>query len=402
MRKSRQWILWGCWLLAIWSMPVARVEGQRPLLGISPGEELIQQTVPARQTSCCLRPGDQLWVISSRELSAPCPTGPLRVWQYEADAYRERSLEDLAASVSLEPSLPTVVYVHGNFTDAGWALQRGCEFYSSLFPPQPCGPAPVRFVIWSWRTEREAGPVVDYDRKVARAVEEGPRLLETLNAAGPDHPLMIGYSLGCQVILSALTVPETAPVRPWQVELIAPALECDFGQRLCSDPPGPARVSGFDVFTNGKDRALKYSRLRCLPGHCGETPFDQYSLPPILRCGAVEVCVREVQSEVGRQHTIKRYRVSPTIVTQIRNRFAQLDPAGETAAMVNPADADPETAATDSVLLPLQTVAESPVAGPDDLPTHSVPHGVGVAPVSSPEDRPPFETGAIAAESADR
>lgn len=302
--------------------PAVHSQGN-PGRGVMAGDEFQQRALPARQTGCCVRPCDQLWVLNSRGQSSGCGCGDVVVSQFEQNHYVGRTLEDLAAEIAANPGLPSVIYVHGNFTDFGWSLQRGCEVYRSLFG-DCASPGPVRFVIWSWKTEREALPPADYGIKVSRAVEEGKRLLETLNRTGVRQPLVVGYSLGCQVILSALTQPSCPPDCPWQICLMAPALDCGFQQQLCQEPLTADRIDGIDVFTNSRDCALRYARLRCTVSSCSLRPFDQFAMVPLLAQGGVPLQVLEVSGEVGRRHSIKRYRSSCSIVSVIRQRFDEL------------------------------------------------------------------------------
>jgi len=284
---------------------------------LSPNGEFVQQAVPSRQKTCDLVPGDQLWVINSRDVATGENCGQYRVGQYTGCGYQAASLEALTEELSIRPDMPTLVYVHGNFTDLGWSLQRGCEVYGKLFANCSCRRS-VRFIVWSWKTEREAGPVIDFTRKVERSVEEGERLLSVLNEINLHNPVVVGYSLGCQVILSALTRPENVNIYPWRVALMAPALECGFAPVLCQRPLSPDRVPSLSVFTNERDRALKYSRLRCVLQSCPDQPLDQHSVIPWLSLGGVSPRVCEIGPEVGRRHSITRYIESPTAVVGIR------------------------------------------------------------------------------------
>jgi hypothetical protein len=305
---------------------VAAARGQVLSRAVLPGGEFIQQAVPARQTTCELCSGDQLWVIDTRDFAAGDGCGELRVGQYTGCGYQLSSLDALRDEVAARPDLPTMVYVHGNFTDLGWSLQRGCEVYGKLFRDCPCR-EPVRFIIWSWKTERESGPVCDFDIKRARSVEEGERLWSVLNQLPLQRPAVVGYSLGCQVILSALARPDGGVNRPWHVVLMAPALECDFGPRLCEHPLTAASVGQLTVLTNQRDRALKYSRLRCLAIDCCHEPVDQYSVLPLLGQGGLAPCVIEIGREVGGRHAISRYYSSPTMVRTIRGVVLGSGPA---------------------------------------------------------------------------
>ncbi len=306
-------LVFACLLLGGASTARAQVLSRAVL----PGGEFIQQAVPSRQTTCEICPGDQLWVINTRDFAAGDGCGELRVGQYAGCGFQLSSLDLLREEIAVRPDLQTMVYVHGNFTDLGWSLQRGCEVYGKIFRDSPCR-APVRFIIWSWKTERESGPVCDFDIKLARSVEEGDRLGSVLNQLPLQRPAVVGYSLGCQVILSALTQPAGDVATPWHVVLMAPALECQFGPRLCEYPLTESSVGHLTVLTNERDRALKYSRLRCLAiDGCGQ-PLDQFSVLPLLRQGGLEPCVLEISREVGGRHAISRYYSSPTVVRTIR------------------------------------------------------------------------------------
>ncbi len=315
------------------------VAQQQLIRALAPGEEFIQQTVPARQTSCELEPGDQVWVISTREMTEnPC-AGNLQCAQYDGCEYRRRTLDELSSEILAAPDIKTVFYVHGNFTDLGWSLQRGCEVYRRLFRGRACR-APVRFIIWSWKSEREAGPIVDFSVKSRRAVEEGANLVSVVNQLQPSHPVVIGYSLGCQVVLSGLTQPDQTPHTMWSVGLIAPALECDFDRQLCLFPLNTSEISELNVFTNARDRALKYAGLRCRIKRCGNSGLNQHTMVPWLALGDVTPVVWDIGCEVGRQHSINDYIASPTILSTLREMIETMDhPPTDPAIVTDPVPA---------------------------------------------------------------
>lgn len=298
-----------------------------PLLGSSqetlhqiPAESSTELTEASRAQDPFTRCRDEIWLVNTRCVPDGCQdccaAENLIIRQCQDGYWVERHLEELWEACNAAPECENVVYIHGNFTDYEWSLRRGIQVYNTWFGC--CGESrPIRFIIWSWRSEREAVPGRDFHIKSQRAVAEGCRLNSLVSRLGPRSPIVVGYSLGAQATLSALSQADLGSGRPWRVALIAAAFDacfcCSFesGQQICG------RLQKLVLFTNASDPALNCSeRLarRRIPG----CPFNQYSIEGCLPELRERLEQYEIRCEVGHHHTIARYRQAPTVVALVQ------------------------------------------------------------------------------------
>lgn len=105
-----------------------------------------------------------------------------------------------------DPNAVTSVFVHGNQIDAGAARDWvGPAVYHSLVRQAP-SPRPLRFVIWSWPSERtDARALEDVRIKADRTNREGYFLARVLDEHDPRvQTSVVGYSYGARIIDGAL------------------------------------------------------------------------------------------------------------------------------------------------------------------------------------------------------
>ena len=151
---------------------------------------------------------NQLWLVNTRQLPdcpcVHCDTGRVEVYRRECGTGWQRSSQQafLAAGGA---DFVTTVFVHGNDTDAAEARDEGQQLYARL-TPTACPSGPVRFVIWSWPSERIFGRVrTDIQAKACRANAEAFYLADFLDELEPDARVSLsGYSLGARVTTGAL------------------------------------------------------------------------------------------------------------------------------------------------------------------------------------------------------
>ncbi len=312
------------------------------ILGLD--DALIQTLVPADANCCRLIPGDQMWVVSTRQADNDCEcveSNPIavQIMQFDGCRWHVATWEALQAECENNPHLATMIYVHGNFSDFGWSLRRGCQVYDNLLgtgcargrrlcaPSRCCNPVcrdePVRMIIWSWQSEREALPPCDFWIKSARACREGVRFNSVLRELTLHRPVIVGYSLGVQVILSSLMADESAADRsPWRVALLAPVLDCSFPDCLCTAQAMDQRIESLVLFTNCRDRALKTAN-RAIRLRTRSTPFDQYDLATSLASLTRDFRQYEISRESGGKHAIVHYTEQATVQIIVRELFHQ-------------------------------------------------------------------------------
>lgn len=286
-----------------------------------------------------LRPSDELWVISTRQLDAT-PDEPFvpqvkylaapPVDSPETASLRAASLQALLSA----PPMWTLVYVHGNRITYDESLQSGWDLYCALVKDSNL--PPTRFIIWSWPSDPIHGVLRDVRCKAARADAEAHLLATFLNRLSPETDVaLVGYSFGTRVIaggvhlisggelmgrrLPETTISERPGPRSLRAALLAAAMRADV---MASGEPYSDAVEKFDrvlVLFNSCDPILKhYGWLeRChgrrAMGYTGiEGPLPRENV----------VWQYDVAHLVGRTHHLWYYFGSDTIVDLIRRYIA--------------------------------------------------------------------------------
>jgi hypothetical protein len=162
-------------------------------------------TEAATGAPCCgLRPQDQLWLVSDRGLGCAniCVEPRLQYWRYDCQRHWTRaSLEELLAAE--EPQANTVVYLHGNRLSSCDAFERAWTSYRAL---ARCADArPIRYIAWSWPSDKMGGPIQDARLKAARTDTTAYYLAWFLDRLDPAAPLSIwAHSFGARAATGAL------------------------------------------------------------------------------------------------------------------------------------------------------------------------------------------------------
>ena len=163
---------------------------------------------PQPSSPVVIRSGDAVWEVNARGLPARTILDPLpkihfrrangQRWQ-ETDA--QSFVSDCELSIS-QPNRRTVVYIHGNWTSAENARQRGLLIYRRL---SAMTEEPIQFLIYSWNSDRESGLAKDVKKKRSRLNAESYYLTQVLRYVPEENPMgVIGYSFGTGVACGAL------------------------------------------------------------------------------------------------------------------------------------------------------------------------------------------------------
>jgi hypothetical protein len=287
----------------------------------------VQPTASATTRCGTLREHDQIWLISTRDLGCPNGAWPpaLHVWLYNgAGGWNESSVDAFLAADN--PQMPTVFYAHGNFDSADDAVDRGLQVYSRLAAQTPSD-RPMRFVIWSWPTDRDKHPLRVTRMHAHRADADAYYLGWLVNRI--DHRVevgLVGYSLGARVVTGALhllgggeliglalEIDPKAPHQMVRAALLAAAEDCDW---IVAGHPNGQTIPFVDrmlLLNNGCDSVLKrYPHLeRCdhsealgYVGICG--PFDSRKVEQLDVCCAI-----------GPEHDWARYFYNDSLVADM-------------------------------------------------------------------------------------
>jgi hypothetical protein len=159
-------------------------------------------------TTFRVRPQDQVWVFNTRCLG--CPGGgwagdpPWTVWKYDPETPRWLNASADEFNQHDSPDVVTAMYIHGNQIDSGLALSDGLDTYFQLagrFDDE----GPVRFVIWSWPSDKIRGPIKDGRSKADRSDSDAYYLGKFLARMRPDVRVgIVGYSFGARITAGGL------------------------------------------------------------------------------------------------------------------------------------------------------------------------------------------------------
>ena len=271
---------------------------------------------------------DEVWRVCARSQTGQpadqvCPT----TFQLRCGQWVEMTLESMIQSHLTDPGRKTVLYVHGNRTDSEWSIARASQMYEAIFGLQGCSErSPIRFVIWQWTAETELpNPLKDFKVKAHRSVAAGRVFGQIVEALKAEPMLIIGYSLGAQVITSGLTSSvdgfalENKPksnVPCHELVFIAPVFDEGYWRELCT-APGWLPIGATTSFRNPHDPALKL--IANPTGRRGQfrNAFSWLSERPDL-FGATRIV--DLGSELRDKHAIVEYSSSPTLQEFIRGR----------------------------------------------------------------------------------
>ena len=228
---------------------------------------------------------------------------------------------------------PTVVFIHGNRTDADEAVWKAWYAYESIRAETNC--QPFRYVIWSWPAERVYRRNSDDTRlKAAYSDAESYYLAQWLDVLRPDVPVsLIGHSFGPRIITGALhllgggevagrALPEST-VAAWSAGKRNPVRAVLLAAAIDADWLAPGGCHGlalplFDrllITRNGCDRVLRwYPRLYGRGG-----PQAMGFVGPCGVGDAENVHVVDVGCTVGKMHDWRCY----CSASNVRSRWLQ-------------------------------------------------------------------------------
>ncbi len=271
---------------------------------------------------------DDVWLISTRHLGCPnldkASEIELRVEHYggRSIGWTESTLDEFLGSSI--PDQPTMVYVHGNRVSWNDAIDRAWHARNSILGCSHVGP--IRYVIWSWPSDKAHGQVRDVRLKAARTNGEAHYLAWFLSQLDLATPLrMLGYSYGARVTTGALHVlgggelaGQSQSLREGprvRVALLAAAVHNDWLQ------PGACHEHALDqmdrllIQYNSCDPMLQ--RYRFIEKHSRPAALGYTGMFVDERQG-VWIEQRDVCCIVGKSHAEARYFNSTTLSDQIR------------------------------------------------------------------------------------
>lgn len=278
--------------------------------------------------------GDELWFVSARR--ARCTDGEvsgLDYWRYDdAGRWRKASLEELVAA---DPKIPTCFHVHGNRVSLCEANYGGWQYYS-IFTGAGCRErGPLRWVIFSWPSDRiNCKSRVDVQVKAVRAECYGYYLAWVVDKLSPDAQVsMVGYSFGTRLIGSSLHYLGGGALRgrqltELQVEnrhvrtvMLAAALDNNHFAPGHTMQMAPSQIDRLLLGLNPRDPALKWYALLyeiTFRPRRGQQALGHSGVACVLQLnGRVEQ--RDMSCPVGREHDTHGFHyLTPGFVERMR------------------------------------------------------------------------------------
>jgi hypothetical protein len=297
-----------------------------------------ESTVPPAATS--------LWLVSTRRLPYPGgnPTSPdfapdVHVYVL-ARGWIQASFNELVSAGG--GGVVTTVFVHGNDTDADYALRGGTTLYGQLLGnPATPGP-PTRFVIWSWPNETTTLRVRKTTQaSAARLGIEGYFLGTCLRWLSPQGPTsVVGYSSGAGVVTGALHVlgggvlegrrlADPAPPEASKIHAVLLGAAMPNNTLLPGMPHDRAwtQVERLLVTVNPDDAVLHFYPM--LWGRGGPAALGASGVVERARLGPAQAKLIELdmRGALRRNHGWRYYSGSPEVTTLLRQEMLSLPAA---------------------------------------------------------------------------
>ena len=273
-----------------------------------------------------------VWVVSTRGLERPSHQSgwrkPPKVWKYDRKRSMSKSSLD-ALFASQRSDTLTCIFVHGNRMSIDDAHGQALCFLDHL----NCEDQGVRYIIFSWPSEKMVGLARDARVKAERADGDTLYLAQLLSYFSADSKVvLIGYSFGARLCTGSVhllaggmfdtnCLPSAASprVRP-RLILLASA----FARKWLL--PGHAhgltltQTDHLTSFYNRRDPALRHYGLAFR--HQGRPqPLGYECFAPIeFESDDCLVEQIDVTNDVGRSHSLSRFVDSSAIMSQIRLR----------------------------------------------------------------------------------
>lgn len=331
-----------------------------------------------------LRPQDEFWIASTRDLCEIPSTGselPIDWQRQDPDGARHPTTVD--ALFENASQAITVFYVPGNRIANEEAERRAWRLYGVLKAASDA--QPLRVVLWSWPSDKIKGQRADIRVKSERTLPESFYLGAVLRRFKvQDQVSLVGYSFGARIICGALHLvsggmldgraldgttlggvtlggaplvgdtlagdtpagksrdgdlpPAASTAAQFRVLLMAAAAPTSWllpdgyhagalsqvHQMLILYNPQDAALRHFHLMDPDRQRALGYAGLdlRRLPGYLAAS---QESPAEILAAGHDRVRQRAVQLEIGNAHDENRYYLSRRVLEELQ-RYALWGP----------------------------------------------------------------------------
>ncbi len=276
------------------------------------------------------RPGDELWIISSRGLGcerAEKAALRMKYWLYQGSRWTMSSRQEFLARPA---DLITSFFVIGNDYSHAETVSTAWRAYRNLARQFPNSP-PLRFVAWSWPSDRLPGRRLnDAKIKLARTPAASYYIAWLVDQLPPDMSIsMSGYSFGARIIMGSLELLAGGRVgryrlasreerRPRKIDAVLIGAAFDNNDLLPGQPFGRSLSQAHQVllFVNSSDRALRFYHY--LYGrhhrHLKAAGLTGIASAHYLGAERHKIVTRDVTSQIGRRHGADLYFQSSSLL----------------------------------------------------------------------------------------
>jgi hypothetical protein len=272
---------------------------------------------------------DEIDVVNTRSICGANPDlmrNGLKLETYavcdEAGARRWQA-SDLDSFLKFDPTVPTIIFIHGNQITPGDAKSEGLFVYRRIILHGPDAPR-LRFVIYSWPSSRVGGLLRDVREKAARTEPSGWHLAWLLDQMPAETPVgLVGFSFGARIItgglhilaggsLGSLTLSEHVHRHRAQVNavLIAAASHSYWLGEGSHHGLAMTQINRVLFINNCEDRAMRYYDL-LTPGRGGPQAMGLCGPTRVSPEGSGKIMNRDVSRYVGAEHELTSYICAP-------------------------------------------------------------------------------------------
>lgn len=298
-----------------------------PTMGVWTGE-IATDAVPGTSQSH----RDEVWLVSSRRMnSRQLPADSLDVWKRVGQQWVNSSVNEFRRADPNGFQRPVVIMVHGNSWSFSKAIQRGLETYQDTIVPWR-DRVPMRFVIWTWPSDKIPGPIRNARVKAIRADEHSIHLARFVKEM-TAHPRisMLGYSYGARVTLGALDLlgggcvrgsrilNTPMPIPRINLSLIAPAVRND--ALMTSRGEAYRMINHLFVMYNSRDQYLKYYRFARFDGNTPALGFTGVAGKSQMPHSTHRIDQFDASQQVGVQHDYLEYLRNGEIEKRLRRNL---------------------------------------------------------------------------------
>lgn len=345
--RPLQWLLAVAWLFTFACPPAAVAEGaQAETVRVAELGDYDQMTLLAATDAtsaetpaddhgkifaCGIRLQDEIELVNVRNVCGCCD--PVRLLEGIAvenyavcneSGGRKWQASDLQSVLNFNPSVPTVIFIHGNQISPSDAKFQGLDAYRRIILHGEKAP-PIRFIIFSWPSAKIDGLLRDVRVKAARTGPAGYQLAWLIDQMPAETPISLaGFSFGARIITGGLHIlaggslgggmclkEHVHPNRlPMSVFMMASALHAHWLGDGQYHGLAMTQVSKMCLINNCKDRAMVYYDF-IEPGPGGPQALGLCGPTCISRENARKIFQRDVSCYVGPDHELARYMCAP-------------------------------------------------------------------------------------------